>query len=557
MATAGRSRKTKSPSAGRLGALREVQEVSGNLELRLNAYLSELNARGDLGAFGGSLDAAEDLIRSVAGSSPDVTLRRTLLGGDERFPLLIAYVGGIANARAISGNAIEMLQQLALDRAAISDPASAIQWIEDAVVSVGRTRREGDWNRLFLGLLSGMMLVFVQGCASVLMLDTSQVPARSVGTASSEPSVKGPQEAFNEVLLTHLGQIRHRVHSPDLEFHSFTLGSYTRTDVAVAHVRGLTNPRLVETVKARLQAIDRDSVQYTSEVGPYLCDLESSLFPLYRISERVDWAVRELMNGKVLVMVDGDPFVISLPVVLMDFFKTTQDYIFSGWEATLVRIVRALGVLLGVYLMPLYIALFSVDPDLVPTKLVLTVAGARQNIPFPPIMEVLIMWVIIEVLSQAAGRLPQNLATTLGTVGAVVVGTAIVKAGIVDPIMIVLVTLSAIGLYTNPTFEMTAPLHWIFWIMVVGAEVLGVLGIILVTVGLVAYLSSLENLGVPYLAPFAPLLRTDLGDTIVRAPIADLTRRPQVNHPVDVVKSAPPRGVRRIRLRRPGPQPGI
>ena len=255
-------------------------------------------------------------------------------------------------------------------------------------------------------------------------------------------------------MLTHMNQIRRRIRTARLRFEPITIGAYTKTTVILAHIEGLSNPALVTALTGRLHAIQRDSVVQINEIAPYLYGHRYTIFPQVRITERVDWVARDLMNGKIAIMVDNDPFVITVPTPLTDFYQTTQDYVFSFWDASLVRLVRLAGLIMGLFLMPL---LTSVNPDLGPTKLILTVDGSRQGIPFPPVSEVIIMWLIIEVLREAANRLPKELAVTLGTVGAVVVGTAIVKAGIADDIMIVTVTLTALGLFTTPTFEMTTP----------------------------------------------------------------------------------------------------
>lgn len=543
-----RSRAANVPSAANSRTThpspRDVEGNASRLDERLNAYLADLVAQGDLGRVSGSVETAEGRIRSLLGSAPDLVLRRIRLGFAPGRPTLLVYIDGMTDPDML-GATIARLLDGGQESSLPGDFASALQ----AQLPLGEVEREDRWRQLFTQLLSGTTLLFVEGVPAAWMLDISKLPARGVGRPLSEPSIKGPQEAFNEVLVTNLAQIRHRIHDPRLEFETFRIGSYTRTTVALAHVQGLTNPDLVLAVQHRLEAIDRDYVQYASEISPYLHQHPRTMFPLIRSTERVDWIVRDLMNGKVAVLVDGDPFAFTLPVGMLDFFQTTQDYIFSAWEASLVRLVRLIGVFVGLYLMPLYIALFSVNPDLVPTKFVLTVAGARQHIPFPPVMEVAVMWIIIELLREAANRLPQPLATTLGTVGAVVVGTAIVKAGIVDPIMIVLVTLSAIGLYTIPAYEMGAAFRWMFWIMVIGASVVGVYGIILVSVGLVGYMSALETFGVPYLAPFAPLLPQELGDSVLRMPLPWLRRRPVTNHPLDRQKSRPPETPDPVNLR--------
>lgn len=365
------------------------------------------------------------------------------------------------------------------------------------------------------------------------MLDSVKFPSRNIGRSESEPSIKGPQEAFTEVLLTQMNQLRRRLPAPSLQFEPFTIGTESHTTVLVCYVRNVANPAIVDAIKKRMGAISRASVQTSNEVGEYLADRRITIFPQLRMSDRVDLVARNLSQGKVAILTANDPTALVLPNTLMDFYQTTQDYAFPFWDATLVRIVRLAGLLVGLYLMPLYIALSSVNPDLFSLKLLLTVTGARQGMPFPPVIEVMIMWFIIEILREAANRLPQQMATTIGTVGAVVVGTAIVKAGLIDAIMIIIVTITALGLYTVPAIELASTWRWLFWFYIGASWLFGIYGIVLFSVVLITHLNSLENFGVPYFAPLAPIRLRDLKDSWIRLPFPDLLLRPRTLRTLD------------------------
>ncbi|MCL5116882.1 MAG: spore germination protein, partial [Firmicutes bacterium] len=276
----------------------------------------------------------------------------------------------------------------------------------------------------------------------------------------------------------------------------------------------------------KLSVADVASVQSGQQLIPLLVSHSNSLFPQVRRTERPDVVAREITMGKVAVLVDNTPFVMLMPNTLMDFYQTIEDYTMNSWYATLERMIRFLGLFLGLLLPPLYISLTSVNPDLLPTKMVLTIAGSRVGLPLPPIFEVLTMWAVIEVLREASLRLPKELSTTLGTVGAIVVGTAIVKAGIVSPLMIVIITLTALGLFTSPSYEMAVPWRVLFWLLIALSYLLGLYGLILGLLGILSHLATLENFGVPYLRPFGPYSWRDMKDSFVRFPEASLTRRP-------------------------------
>jgi hypothetical protein len=515
-------------------AIAEMSALSGRLE----GMLVDFELTGQLNRFSGSVAAAYARLNNTVGGSPDIILRQMTIGQTLKWPALLAFADGMVDNMVLDQDTLRMVELYDL-HAGESSPEAIHRAVQYSMMTVGHVSTESDWSKLLDELTYGSALLFVEGAPAVLVLDTVKFQARHIGRAQSEPSIKGPQEAFNEILLTHMNQLRRRIRSSWLKFDSMTVGGYTKTSVLVAHIEGLTNPELVSAIKRRVAQVKVDEVQELHQIADRILERRSTLFPMTRTTERVDWVARDLLRGKVALIVDNDPFVAVYPNTLMDFYQTTQDYVFSTWDGTLVRLVRLLGIILAVYLMPLYIALTSVNPDLVPTKLILTVAGSRQGIPFSPVMEVIIMYIIIEVLREAANRLPQQLATTLGTVGAVVVGTAIVKAGIVDDLMIVIATLSALGLFTTPSYEMTAAWRWLFWIMVVGAYAFGIFGMILVTVGIFTYLCSLENFGVPFFTPFGPTRIVDLADSWVRAPANWFVNRPTYTRPVDVSQARP------------------
>lgn len=515
--------------------LKDLEQSAGNFSDWLQALLTDKQGSGQWDKYGGSVKAAYTRLKSTIGQAPDVVLRQFTIG-PQRTPALIAFEDGQVDNAILDRDTL-MLAELAAPGEA--DAESLFTAIQTHFNAVGHVTTSDTWSTLISSMFLGMTLLFIEGVANVLMLDTVKFPSRPVSRAQSEPSVKGPQEAFNEILLTQMNVLRRHLPSPDLAFEPFTIGTESHSTIIVAYLQYVANPNLVRAVKERVGGIQRASVQTSNEIGEYLADRRFTIFPQIRLSDRVDLIARNIAQGKVAVLCANDPTALILPNTLMDFYQTTQDYAFPFWDGTLMRAVRLIGLVVGLYLMPLYIALSSINPDLFPVKLLLTVDGSRQGIPFPPVIEVVIMWVIIEILREAANRLPQQLATTIGTVGAVVVGTAIVKAGLVDAIMIIIVTLTALGLFTVPAIEMASTWRWMFWAYIVAAWIFGVYGVVLITVVTIIHLTSLENYGLPYLSPFAPLRARDLMDSWVRFPFTALRERPQALRTLDPIQASP------------------
>ncbi len=519
-----------------VGQLADLQEGLNQLNDTIGETLHNLQTHGQID-FDGDLSAAQLHLTTMVDRSPDLIVRTFAVGTHWKWPALLAFIDGLTSNEMIDQDTVQRLMQA--KGTSKPTPSSILAAAQSQLITVGHLTTTKAWKKIESSVLTGNTVVFLQGSPTVLVLDTVKYPARSIPSAQIEPSVKGPQEAFNEVGLTHMDQLRRWIRSPRLHFDSHTVGTVSQTPVMLAYLAGIVNSDLLEHVTDRIERIDRALITRANDVGEYLSEHRLSIFPQYRLSDRVDWVARELGQGKIAIIVENDPFVILLPMTLVDFYQTSQDYSLSWWDGTLVRLIRLTALIIGLYLMPLYIALTSVDVDLIPTPLLLTIAGSRQGIPFPPVVEVIIMYVIIEILREAANRLPKELAVTLGTVGAVVVGTAIVKAGIVDDVMIVSATLTALGLFATPAFEMSTPWRWLFWVMVLGAYTLGIFGMLMVTVGIVGYMASLEPFGVPYLSPFGPLRTSSLADAWLRAPAPALKKRPTSLRP-QVQKEASP-----------------
>ena len=518
--------------------LSDLLTETSTLEKRLESLAKDLNRSGSLDAFSGDVETAYTRLKNAVGQSPDIILRRFLIGKDVKIPALLAFVDGLAESQIIDQDTITLSQEYDQAYRLTQDLAKAHQVVHDSVIAPGHLTVETSWEKLLIKLTSGNTIIFIEGCPSVLVADTVKFPARSISTPTTERTVLGSQEAFNEIMLTQMNLLRMRLKTPKLHFDALSVGTLSHTNVAIAHIEGLTNPSLVSAVKQRLDVVHLDAVQTGQELIPYLTERASTLFPQIRRTERPDVVARELGLGKAAVLVDNTPFVLIMPNTLMDFYQTIEDYVLNSWYGTLERLTRFVGLFLGLLLPPLYIALTSVNPELLPTKLVLTIAGSRVGLPLPPIFEVLTMWAIIEILREASLRLPKELSTTLGTVGAIVVGTAVVKAGIVSPLMIVIITLTALGLFTSPSYEMAVPWRVLFWFLVTLSYFLGVYGIILGMLAILSHLASLENFGVPYLSPFGPVKTRDLKDSLVRFPEPMLTKRPSILAPLQTKKSS-------------------
>lgn len=500
-----------------MDSLRTLSQDLTRLHQRLTGLLTSLaSPDGNLSTYVPDLDVVTQRLTATFGPSPDLIVRRFSVASGTSG--LIGYLDHLVDVTIIDRDILRPLMQ-------------GTRTVD--ALPVGQATASKDWDTLIAAITQGNTVVCLRDVPTAWVIDTAQIPHRSLDRAETELAVRGPQEGFAEVLALQLSQVRHRLQSPTLTFEQLTVGSRYPVGIAIAYLQDVVNPALVAAVRERVQRIHAETVVNGTMVASYLRDRPGSLMPTVRNTERVDLIVWHLLNGKVAILVDGDPNVLSVPATLCDFYRTSDDYATAWYNTTFVRFIRWLGWGFGVYLPALYIALTEVNPDLVPPPLVILTAGSHTGLPFTPIVEVLVMILLIEILREAALRLPKMLSTTIGTIGAIVVGTAVVKAGFVSPQIIVVMTLTALSFFSGPSYELTGTWRIVGWIMLVAAFIYGVYGIVLATVGLSIKLVTETSFGVPYLTPLAPFRPVDGDDLMWRSPWTRFAHRHTTSRSTD------------------------
>lgn len=491
----------------------QIQQLTAQLD-SWSTQLQEQPQRGSDASFG-NVHVAYQRLQAGMGRNSDVSLRYITIPASPRGPILVTSIDGMADTDMLNQGIIQPL---------LSTKLSPDLWDQGALTPIQITKST-TWPDLIKNLTSGNTLLFAPDLPWAWVVDTAKYPQRAIGRPQTELAVRGPEEAFNEVLMTQKTQVRRRLRTPQLLFHDVTLGKVQQTTVSVAYLEEIANPALVATVIDRVKSINIDGAVTVTQIAGLIRDHPHSIFPTIRQSERVDFAVWRLLEGATLVMMDGDPFVLIAPAPLIDFYRTAMDYSSSWIDTSFVRFIRFSGWLLGIYLPALYVALSEVNPSVLPSSLFVILQGSNAGIPFPPIIQVILMIVVIETLREAALRLPKVLATTIGTVGAIVVGTAVVKAGLVDTQIIVIMTLTALSIFSTPTYELTATWRVINFLILGTALYLGIFGIVLMTMAILVVVIDMQSFGTPYFAPWAPFRMRDWVDAIWRLPWTNITRR--------------------------------
>ncbi|WP_077622837.1 spore germination protein [Sediminibacillus massiliensis] len=366
---------------------------------------------------------------------------------------------------------------------------------------------------------SGNAVVFTQSEEEALIIEVREIKERALEEPAAEATIKGPREGFNENFNTNLSLIRKKIFHHQLKVEKMKIGTLSQTDVGIIYLHGIASNEIITEVKERLSKIEVDAVQSSNQIQSFIKDHSYSIVPLIGSSERPDKIASNILEGKVAILVDNTPFVLYGPISMFSLLQAPDDYYGSMYIATLLRLVRIAALFVSLLLPSLYIALTTFHQEMIPTDLALSIAAGRETIPFPALIETLFIEITFEFLREAGLRLPKAIGNTISIVGALVIGDAAVRAGFVSPLVIIVVSITAISSFIIPNYSLGVAFRILRFGFIFLAATFGFFGIVWGLMILYLYLVSLRSFGYPYLAPHSPLIPKGMKDTIFRFPL--------------------------------------
>jgi len=480
-----------------------------------------------------SLEETTSSIKDLLGGSDDFIVHSFQIFGQH--PAVLFYFTDITDHVVINNT---ILKPLKYGPPHIDVESIPLHALRDTLIEDTLYHSEGFAERnisiLIDSLLRGQSVVVIDGLNEAIVIETRKITQRSIEQPATEQVIRGAREGFIESLPTNISLLRYRLQTPDFRVKSMQIGTKTKSKVAVCYMEGITNPGIVKEVKKRLSSIDIDAVLDAGYLEQFIEDNHWSPFPQIQYTERPDKVVANLLEGRVAILVDGSPMALIVPTVFSQFYQTVEDYTERYVLMSAIRMSRLVALVFSLIFPSLYVAIISFNPELIPTEFAVAVAGGRAGVPFPAVIEVLVIEISMEVLREATIRLPQQVGGALSIVGVLVIGQAAVAAGFSSPITVVIIALTTIGSFATPAYNAALALRILRFPLIILAGVFGLYGVMVGLILITNHLLSLKSFGVPYLSPFVPGNVQGMRDLLTRGPLWKMKNRPSFLHPQDI-----------------------
>lgn len=464
------------------------------------------------------------LLKKLFHNSSDIIIRKFTLDASE-IEVGLVYLDCLTDKHVINQDIMQQLMYRTYSRYKLTKN-NAFEYVKEYLLTIGEIEFSSEVETILDSILSGNTALFIDGSEQAILTSTKGWAMRSPTEPTVEAVVRGPREGFTETLMVNLGLIRRRLKDPDLIVKMLNIGRRTKTSVAVLYVSDLANPKIISELCQRLNSIDIDGILESGYIEQLIQDSTATPFPQIHSTERPDKIVANLLEGRAAIIVDGTPIALIVPSVWTQFFHSPEDYYERFQIASFIRLIRLLSMSFSLILPSIYIAFSSFHPEMLPTTLALAISAARAGVPFSPFLETLLMEIMVEIVREASVRLPGPIGPTIGIVGGLVIGEAAVRAGIVSPLTVVIIAITAISSFTSPSYSSAIALRLLRFPFMILAATFGFYGIAIGIILLGIHLTSLESFGVPYLAPYTPFYLEGQRDAIIRFPWNLLLRRP-------------------------------
>lgn len=439
-------------------------------------------------------------IKRIFSSCADFESRRVDYGLDGKLHIDICWLDGIVSGGDLGEDILRPLTQAGRAGEVLGEEQCIERIISGAVYSYSVKKRES-LDDVISDLTHGHCALIFEGINQALCFEVRSNQTRSINEPSLEKSLKGAKDSFVETLRVNTALVRRRICSPKLKLVQSSIGRKSNTTVAIMFVDGVANPTTVEELARRLDALDIDALLSTGALEDYIVDAPNSPFPQLIHTERPDRFATHLADGRIGLLVDGLPVGLLLPVTFAEFMKVTSDSNTNFLVSSFLTILRYFALIMGLFLPAAYVAIAMYHQEMIPTKMLLSIIEAKQNVPFSTAMEIIGMLISFMLLQEASLRLPNPVGDTVSIIGALIVGQSAVEAQVVSPIAIIVVAIAGIACYTLPSQDMGSAVRLVQMGMLIAAIAAGLFGMAALSCLILLLLSDMDSFGVNYTAP--------------------------------------------------------
>lgn len=478
--------------------------------------------------FSKNITKNHQLVEEIFGKSEDVCTRNFQIGS-RGLKAFILYIDGLVQGEVVDRSLLIplMLELRMTDLEAMRFP-DTFACIKDQVLPNRNIKETSSVEAMLDLVLIGYTAIFIDTFDRILLVETQGWERRGVQEPMAEVVLRGPREGFAETHRTNTALLRRKIKNPHLIFEGKEIGKQAKNRVSIAYIKGIVNPKVVEEVRRRLDRIQVDAVLDLGYIEEFMEDSPYSPLPTVFRTERPDVVAGKLLEGRVAVLLEGSPAALTVPTIFVEFLMSSEDYYLRSYIATFNRWLRIAGLVFTLWLPPLYVAVESFHPEMVPTPLIITLASSIEGIPFPVVAEALFVGLLFETLREAGVRMPRPVGQAVSIVGALILGEAAIRAGIASAPMIIVAALTGITIFMIPSLDMALSLIPFRIVLTILAGSMGLFGLMLGTVGTLVHMVSLRSFGVPYLSPLAPSTSRDIfKDVFLRSPWWTMLSRPR------------------------------
>ncbi len=460
----------------------------------------------------------------------DAVIKKFQFNKNPAIEAALLYFDGLVDRNEIENNILKPLmleiEKLSTEYLTLYKTEDIFSAIESRILSMAELRTINTLQEVCHHISSGDTVIIIDGFDKAMVAGTRSWESRPVQTPDNEVVIFGPKEGFTETLRYNTALLRRRIKSTNFKIESMVIGRITKTDVVLCYIENIAPAGLINEVRRRLEKIDIDGILDTGYLKEMIVDSKETLFTQAEHTEKPDKVCGHLLEGRICIMVDGSPMALVVPITFPQFLIASEDYYIHYVPASLFRLLR-FGAMFAALLLPsLYVAVITYHHEMIPTSLYLTIAATRQGVPFPPFVEALLLEATFEMLREAGLRLPRAVGPAVSIVGALIIGDAAVRAGLVSTPMVVVVAFTGIASFVSPAYSAGIIIRISRFGFLLAAASLGFLGIMIALILFITRMVSLSSFGQPYLSPIAPLNLAQLSDIFVRRPWFKDKKRP-------------------------------